>query len=132
MPNRQNQSRNSLENFNNFETRNKRGNLLHVDQAQSSTPGISLTYSGRNKRRRICVARLSSDVISKKLFIGLQHITCGEETLQSKRSMGKDAKSAGVQIKQFNSDNEIFTYAEFWADLTNNSQRVHLFMVCAN
>ena len=44
------------------------GDLIHTDQAQSSTPGRPLTYSGNNNKEKIFYVTIFVDSISKKVF----------------------------------------------------------------
>ena len=62
------------------------GDLIHMDQAESSTPGRPLTHSGKNNKRKILVVSLFVDSISKKIFCEFQDSTGAEETIKAKRN----------------------------------------------
>ena len=47
----------------------KPGDLIHMDQAQSSTPGRPLTFSGKNNAIKIFYVTVLIDSISKKVFL---------------------------------------------------------------
>ena len=47
---------------------NNHGGLVYMDQAESSTPIIPLTYSGNNDKQKIFIVSMFVDSISKKLF----------------------------------------------------------------
>ena len=44
------------------------GDLMHMDQAESSTPGRPLTNSGKNNKKKIFIVSLFVDSISKDFF----------------------------------------------------------------
>ena len=100
------------------------GDLIHMDQAESSTPGRPLTYSGKNNKNKIFIVTLFVDSISKKIFAEFQRSTGAEESLDSKHSMEREAKTSGISIKAFRSNNGVFKAAEFRADLDNLDQHI--------
>ena len=59
------------------------GDLFHMDQAESSTPGRPLNYSGRNNK--MFIITLFVDLISKKIFVEFQQTTSTNDTLENKR-----------------------------------------------
>ena len=61
------------------------GDLIHIDQAETSTPGRPMTYSGRNSPDKITCFTLFVDSISKKVFVNFQHSTSTQETLFGKQ-----------------------------------------------
>ena len=69
------------------------GDLIHMDQAQSSTPGHPLTYSGNNSKDKIFYVTVFVDSISKKVFCEFQHSTGAAETIKAKQNMERDAKA---------------------------------------
>lgn len=48
--------------------------FIHMDQAQSSTPGRSLIYIGRNKKKKICFITIFLGSVSKKVFCEFQNL----------------------------------------------------------
>ena len=44
-----------------------------MDQAQLSTPGRPLTYSGKNNKNKIFFVTIFVDSVSKKVFCEFQH-----------------------------------------------------------
>ena len=77
----------------------KPGDLIHMDQAQSSTPGRPLTYSGKNNPTKIFFVTVFIDSISKKVFCEFQHSTGAKETIKAKHAMEQDAYKSGIKIK---------------------------------
>ena len=43
------------------------GDLIHMDQAQSSTPGRPLTYSCKNNKNKVFYVTIFEDSVSKKV-----------------------------------------------------------------
>ena len=85
----------------------KPGDLVHMDQAQSSTPGRPLTFSGWNNKQKVFYVTVFVDSISKKVFCEFQHSTDVEETVIAKQNMERGANTCVVKIKSFPSDNGI-------------------------
>ena len=73
-------------------TVNNPGDLVHMDQAESSTPIIPLTYSGNNDKQKIFILSMFVDSISKRLFCEFWHSTSTEETITSNRRVEYDYK----------------------------------------
>ena len=95
-----------------------------MDQAQMSTPGRPLTYSGKNNKNKIFFVIIFVDSVSKKVFCEFQHSADSDETLKAKRAMERDAKTCGVKIKAFRADNGIFKSTQFRLELENNDQNI--------
>ena len=83
------------------QTINEPGDLVHMDQAQSSTPGRPLTYSGWNNKEKVFYVTVFVDSISKKVFCDFQHSTGAEETVIAKQNMEREANTCGVKVKSF-------------------------------
>ena len=95
-----------------------------MDQAQSSTAGRPLTYSGNNSKKKIFFVTIFVDSISKKVFCEFQNSTGAKETIEAKRHMERDAKASGVKVNAFRADNGIFKSTEFRLELKNNDQDI--------
>ena len=98
------------------------GDLIHMDQAESSTAGRLLIFSGKNNKNKVFIVTLFVDSISKKVFAKFQRRTGAEETLNSKCSMEREAKTNGITRKAFRSDNRVFKAAEFRVDIDSLDQ----------
>ena len=84
------------------------GNLVHMDQAESSTPGRSLTYSGKNNINKIFIVSMFVDSISEKVFREFQHSTSDEELISSKRRVEYNCKQSEIKIKAFRGNNGVY------------------------
>ena len=94
-----------------------------MDQAQSSTPGRPLTYSGKNNEQKVFYVTIFVDNVSNKVFCDFQH-SSKEETILAKRSMEREAAKSGIKIKSFQADNGVFKSAEFRLVLKENEQHI--------
>ena len=71
-------------------TVNNPGDLVHMDQAESSSSRRSLTYSRKNNKK--IIVSIFVDSISKTIFCEFQHSTSDEETITSNRRVEYDYK----------------------------------------
>ena len=63
------------------------GDLIQIDQAQSSTPGRTLTYGGKNSKHKIFYVTVFVDSISKKVFAEFHNFTGAKEAIAAKHIM---------------------------------------------
>ena len=77
----------------------KPGDLIHMDQAQSSTPGRPLTYSGMNNKLKMFYVTVFIDSISKKGFCEFQRAPGAAETVKAKQAMEREAMKSDAKIK---------------------------------
>ena len=80
---------------------NEPGDLVHMDQAESSAPGNPLTYSGKNNKNKICIVTLFVNSISRQFFAESQRSTGAKATLNSNHSKVRESKTSGITIKAF-------------------------------
>ena len=90
------------------ETILKPGDLIHTDQAESATPGCTMTISGYNNNQKILVFTLFIDSISKKIFVEFQSSTSAAQTLVGKHRLERTAAEFNVTIKNDHADNSVF------------------------
>ena len=102
----------------------KPGDLVHMDQAESSTPGRPLTFSGKNNPEKVFIITIFVDHISKKVFVEFQHTTSSQETLKSKARMEMEAYKDKVKIKAFHADNGFFKAQHFRLQLEEKGQYI--------
>ena len=95
----------------------KPGDLVHMDQAQSSTPGRPLTYSGRNNKQKVFYVTVFVDSISKNFSVNFNILQDAEESIHAKQAMERDAHKSGIKIKPFRADNDIFKSSVFRLEL---------------
>ena len=63
----------------------KPGDLIHMDQAVSSLPGLWLTASGKPSKKKCTTISIFVDSVSKKIFAEFQQGATAAETLHSKK-----------------------------------------------
>ena len=100
------------------------GDLIHMDQAESTNPCRPFTFSGRNSKNKIHIVTIFVDGISKKVFAAFQRSTGASETIKSKPEVEVEANSSKVGIKSFREDNGIFKSRKFIADIVDKDQRI--------
>ena len=77
------------------------GDLIHMDQVESSTPGRPLIHSGKNNKdnkNKICIVPLFVESISKKLFCELKHSTSAEGTVAYSHNTEQECKQSAIKI----------------------------------
>jgi GAG-pre-integrase domain len=102
------------------------GDLVSVDQIQSSTPGMIAQMKGIPTRRRYHIATIYIDHKREYTYVHLQQSTTSEETLQSKNSCERWAKSCNITIKKYHSDNGRFADNAGMNDAANQVQIVSM------
>ena len=70
-----------------------------MDQAESSTPGRPLTYSGKHNKSKVFIITLFVDSISKKVFTEFQISIGAKEKLAAKHSMEREIKIVTFPLK---------------------------------
>ena len=102
----------------------KPGDLLHVDQAISTTPGKCLLHSGKPTKTHWNVMTIFKDHVSKKIFIEFQESTNAEETIKSKTRVETEAMQYGIKIRRYHADNGIFKSKDFMTDVASKHQTI--------
>ena len=102
----------------------KPGQLIHMDQIESTTPGRPLTYSGKNSKHKIYIVTLFVDHISKKFFVEFQLTTNVKETIESKQCMEAEANKTFTKIASFHADNGVFKANDFMKHLQTLGQDI--------
>lgn len=100
------------------------GDLFYMDQAESSTPGRPLNYSGKNSKKKLFYVTLFVDSVSKKVFLEFQHTTTASKTIESKHRVEREAFHSGVKVKRYCADNGIFKARAFRLDLNKLNQEI--------
>lgn len=102
----------------------KPGDLIHIDQAETSTPGRPMTFSGRNSKHKITCFTLFIDSISKKIFAEFQTSTDAKQTIEGKKRFEATAQRYDVKITEYRADNGVFKSRDFKVSITNNNQTI--------
>ena len=91
--------------------------MIHMDQAESGTPGRPMTYSGKNNQEKIYVFTLFVDSISKKIFVEFQTSSNAQQTLVGKSKLETNTKLYSRTVKLYRADNGIFQSNKFRDDV---------------
>lgn len=102
----------------------KPGDLIHMDQAETSQPGRAHTFSGKNPSEKINAFTVYVDSISKMGFVHFQQSTSADETLVGKHRFERYAHQRNVKLKSFRADNGVFRAAKFRMDIAENEQDI--------
>ena len=90
------------------------GDEVSMDQYESSVRGRLPSTRGRERQSmRYCGGTLFFDHASGKIFVRHQVSLSASETIDSKRSVEREAIQCGVKIKKYHADNGIFKAEEF-------------------
>jgi transposase InsO family protein len=111
------------------EAKNRRENLapgevVSVDQIESSIPGLLAQITGSLTRRRIVGSSVYVDHGSDLSYI-YHHTSMGsEETVKGKESFEQFARTHGVHIKHYHADNGRFKDNLFMKAIERNNQTI--------
>jgi len=84
------------------------GDIVSVDQLESSIPGFIGQMTGKLTKQRIVASTIYVDHASDLSYVYHQTSMTSEETLKSKQAFEKFARSHGVNIKHYHADNGRF------------------------
>eukprot|EP00957_Ditylum_brightwellii_P044128 3348432-Ditylum_brightwellii.AAC.1 len=110
----------------------KPGGLVSIDQAESSNPKRSLTYSGHNNEHEIKAVTIFVDTIPKKVVCSFQTSTNADETIQGKLAMEREVNKYNVQIKRIKADNGVFKSAKLQEHINSLEQQLTFCRVSAH
>jgi hypothetical protein len=102
----------------------KPGQFVSVDQMETTTPGLIAQIKGIPTRERYHYATIFVDHATDYTFVHLQRDTSSEETLRAKKEFERLARSYGVNIIQYHSDNGRFVDSAWWNDAIQQGQRI--------
>ena len=100
------------------------GQIVSVDQMESSTTGFISQLKGRLTRRRYRAATIFVDQYSKLSYVHLQEGLTSAETVEAKKSFEAFARSMGVQIKHYHADNGRFADNAFIQSVQDSGQTI--------
>jgi hypothetical protein len=83
----------------------KPGEIVSVDQMQSTTPGLVPQAKGKLTSKCYRYATVFADHYSDLTYVHLQENITSEETVQAKQSFERYARAHGVEIKHYHCDN---------------------------
>jgi transposase InsO family protein len=100
------------------------GDIVSVDQLESSTPGFMAQITGALTNKRIVGTAVYVDHASDLSYIYHHTAMTSEETVKGKEAFEQYAKSHGVHIKHYHADNGRFKDREFMKSIERNNQTI--------
>ena len=101
------------------------GDCVAVDQFVVRQGGRLFTTSGREREEdRFKGGTIFVDMATGKMFVKFQVSLGTQETLLAKACFEKDAALHGVKIKNYHTDNGVFTARDFIAHVHESDQRI--------
>jgi Reverse transcriptase (RNA-dependent DNA polymerase) len=100
------------------------GEMVSVDQLESSVPGLVGQLKGKITRIRYRVTTVFVDHYSGLSFVHLQSSTNAKETIEAKLEFERYARSYGVQIKHYHADSGRFSDNAWRADIIDKGQHL--------
>jgi hypothetical protein len=83
---------------------------VSIDQMESPVPGLVAHMKGSPTRERYNCATIFVDHYSDVLFVHLQKVLTGDETLEAKKAFEIWARSHDISISHYHADNGRFIY----------------------
>ena len=81
------------------------GDVVSVDQLQSTTPGFLAQLKGKLTKQRYTAATIFVDHYSGLSYVHLQRQLTSAETVEGKRAFEAYARDRGVRVKHYHADN---------------------------
>jgi hypothetical protein len=100
------------------------GDIVSVDQIESSVPGFLAQITGSLNRNRIVGSSVYVDHASDLSYVHHHTSMSSEETLKGKEAFEQYAKSHGVTIKHYHADNGRFKDKLFMTSIEKNKQTI--------
>ena len=102
----------------------KPGNVISVDQTESSTPGFLGQNTGRLTQKCYKIATIFVDQASKLGYVYVQQSTNAASTIQAKKVFEAYARALDIEIKHYHADNGVFNSQEFLANVKQSQQTI--------
>ena len=103
-------------------TATRPGQIVSVDQLESTTPGFIAQLKGTLTQQRYKYATVFVDQFSKYTFVYLQKRITSQETVMAKQAFERSAEQRGVRITHYHADNGRFADNAFIQDCHANRQ----------
>jgi transposase InsO family protein len=100
------------------------GDVVSVDQLETSTPGFISQITGILPRQRIVGSTIFVNQASNMGYVHHHLSMSSEETVRAKESFERHAKSYGVNIKHYHADNERFKDKAFMKTVEDSGQTI--------
>ena len=98
------------------------GQIVSVDQLESTTPGFIAQLKGTLTQQRYKYATVFVDQFSRYTFVYLQKRITSQETVMAKHAFERSAEQRGVKITHYHTDNGRFADNAFIQDCQANRQ----------
>ena len=100
------------------------GQIVSVDQLESTTPGFIDQLKRTLTQQRYKFATVFVDQFSRYTFVYLQKRIISLETVMAKHAFERSAEQRGVKIMHYHADNERFADNAFIQDCQTNRQSI--------
>ena len=97
-------------------TATRPGQIVSVDQLESTTPGLIAQLNGKLTQQRYKYATVFVDQFSGYTFVYLQKRLTNEEMVMAKHAFERSGDQRGVKIIHYHADNGHFTDNAFISD----------------
>ena len=98
------------------------GQVVSVDQLESTSPGFIAQLKGTLTQQRYKYTTIFVDQFSRYTFVYLQKCITSQETVMAKHAFERSAEQRGVKIKHYHADNGQFADNAFIQDCQANRQ----------
>ena len=100
------------------------GDVVSVDQLQSTTPGLIGRLRGFLTKKRFHFATVFVDQATDLSYVHLQQSSNSVETIQAKEAFESYARERGVLIKHYHADNGRFAEQAFMSHIREQGQTI--------
>ena len=100
------------------------GQIVSVDQLESTTPGFVAQLKGTLTQQRYKYATVFVDQFSRYTFVYLQKRITSQETVMAKHAFERSAEQRGVRIQHYHADNGCFADNAFIKYCQENRQSI--------
>ena len=98
------------------------GQVVSVDQLESTSPGFITQLKGTLTQQRYTYAKVFVDQFSRYTFVYMQKRITSQETVMAKHAFKQSAEQRGVKIKHYHTNNGWFADNAFIQDCQANRQ----------
>ena len=105
-------------------TATQTGQIVSVDQLESTSPGLIAQLKGKLTQQRYKYATVFVDQFSGYTFVFLQRHLTSEETVQAKHAFERSSEQRRVRIKHYHPDNGCFADNAFIQDCKTQGQSI--------
>ena len=100
------------------------GQIVSVDQLESTSPGLIAQLKGKLTQQRCKYATVFVDQFSGYTFVFLQRRLTSEATVQTKHAFKRSSEQRRVRVKHYHADNGRFADSAFIQDCKTQGQSI--------